>query len=454
MDSIRFEKLCTQNEIANTVCKIRDVKESLELRVNLNDYFEKLAENAENYIMAFEENTVAFASMYANDLETRTAFITLIACTEGNRDKGYGGKLLDFCIKKARENGMMKLRLEVARSNDAAIAFYQKHGMNIVGTSEKGYFMEKKIYTFEDRLIEKYGEEYFKEEINCDFKVTRERKMLWATMLDLFEQFKAVCKKHNLRYFLFAGTLLGAVRHKGFIPWDDDIDVIMPREDYEVFLTLAGEFSHPYFLQTPYTDKNYCFSFVKLRNSETAFLSTKFIKENDNMNMGVFFDVFPLDVIVSGKCEETREKMQLLVRKCSTFMRKDGVFLEERDFNDLKTYYEPSQTAVKLYEDVQALAKSFKDDPSADKLSLITVTMSKPQNNLWEKEWYADAIEVPFENTTAMIPVGYDKILTVQFGDYMQFPPIEGRGGHSQFYSISMDYKEAIAKAIKGEIEP
>ena len=89
-----------------------------------------------------------------------------------------------------------------------------------------------------ERILKKgvIKEDFLKEEIRNEFLVTTERKKIWVVLLDLMMVFDDVCKKHNLTYFLEAGSLLGAIRHKGFIPWDDDVDVLMPRKDYQKFL--------------------------------------------------------------------------------------------------------------------------------------------------------------------------------------------------------------------------
>ena len=99
-----------------------------------------------------------------------------------------------------------------------------------------------------------FSPDFFREETRCDFLVTTERKKIWAVELDLLMQFDRVCRKHGLRYFMFVGSLLGAIRHRGFVPWDDDIDLVLPRDDYETMLKLGDEFPAPYFLQSPWTD--------------------------------------------------------------------------------------------------------------------------------------------------------------------------------------------------------
>ena len=133
-------------------------------------------------------------------------------------------------------------------------------------------------------------ESFFDEELKCGFLISKERKKIWAVLLDLLIKFDSVCKKHNLSYCFTDGSLLGAVRHKGFIPWDDDLDVSMPRADYEKLQSLDYEFDNPYFLQTPYTDKGCFYSFVKIRNKNTTGLSKAFMYQG--FNDGLFLDVF------------------------------------------------------------------------------------------------------------------------------------------------------------------
>ena len=117
---------------------------------------------------------------------------------------------------------------------------------------------------------------------------------LQKRLLVILKEFARVCGKHNLRYFLNGGTCLGAIRHKGFIPWDDDVDVMMPREDYEKFLTLQYEYEGtPYFIQSWKSDPRYTYGFAKLRDSSTTFIEDFY--RNHRINHGVWIDIFPLD---------------------------------------------------------------------------------------------------------------------------------------------------------------
>lgn len=137
-------------------------------------------------------------------------------------------------------------------------------------------------------------QEFLNEEYRCGYKVTREMKEVWAVELDLLAKLQSVCKKYNLTVLADSGTLLGAIRHKGFIPWDDDIDVVMLRKDYDVLLSVADkEFKDPYFFQTAYSEKNYIRAHAQLRNSNTTGCTIPDL--TTSYNKGIFIDIFPLD---------------------------------------------------------------------------------------------------------------------------------------------------------------
>lgn len=138
--------------------------------------------------------------------------------------------------------------------------------------------------------------EFYKEEIRCGWRVDEKTKRIWAVQLEMLDEVERICKKYGLKYFADSGTLIGAVRHQGYIPWDDDIDLAMLREDYETFLKVApGELKEHLVLQTPYREKNYLRAHAQLRNSRTTGCSREDRKAG--YNCGIFIDIFPLDAM-------------------------------------------------------------------------------------------------------------------------------------------------------------
>ena len=139
----------------------------------------------------------------------------------------------------------------------------------------------------------------FYEEESREIRVPPDKKRLWAVLLDLLLEFDRVCRENGIKYMIDGGTLLGAVRHGGFIPWDDDIDVIMLREEYDKLNKIASEkFSSPYFWQTYKTDRDHGRGFARLRNSSTTYIP-RYEMEGDKPifkhNQGVLIDVFVCD---------------------------------------------------------------------------------------------------------------------------------------------------------------
>ncbi len=123
----------------------------------------------------------------------------------------------------------------------------------------------------------------------------KELRKAQLIMLDMLIEFDAICKKHQLQYWLDSGSLLGAVRNQGFIPWDDDIDLSMPVEDYHQFLEIAeNEFSSDVFLQTSATDKTFKFDYIKLRSNKASIVEFHEKDQQISYHQGVFVDIFPM----------------------------------------------------------------------------------------------------------------------------------------------------------------
>ena len=288
-----------------------------------------------------------------------------------------------------------------------------------------------------------------KEEIISGFTVTSDRKKVWNVELDLLKKFIEVCNKYNLKYFIFSGSMIGVIRHQGFIPWDDDIDVAMLREDYNKLLEIADkEFTNEYFFQTPYNDKLYR-GHAQLRNSNTTGILPREI--NMKYNQGIFLDIFPLDEYPSTKEEYDKQNKKLLKYKelltryydyGSTFKSKIYTYLIARPIVDLhgyKNYYKKYEKECSKY--------NGKGNGIVSNLSLI---YDREKNNIYREE-LDEMIEMPFENVMVTVPKKYDDILKRTFGEYMVFKH-EATTHGDVLFSTEIPYKEFIKRYKNKEI--
>ena len=276
-----------------------------------------------------------------------------------------------------------------------------------------------------ERIIEQgiLPKSFFKEEVKCGFLVTEKRKKIWAVLLDLLIKFDSVCKKYSLTYYLSDGTLLGAVRHEGFIPWDDDIDISMPRKDYEKFQELQREFDYPYFLQTPYTDPGYFYSFVKIRNTNTTGLSKAF--QYQGFNDGICIDVFPLDVIPSDGGEIIYDSIRQLCKSNSAFMKLSNPTYCNEEKESIKLI--ASKNPIEVYEKIHKIATQY-NHLNTGFISIWVSTIYSFQRKKWYLDDFKSIIYMKFEQNYYPVPIGWERILRIIYGNYMDLPSIEQRG--------------------------
>lgn len=295
-----------------------------------------------------------------------------------------------------------------------------------------------------ERIIRKgiIDRQYLLDEVKNDFLVDESRKKLWAIMLDMIVEFDKVCKKYDLTYYTIYGALLGAVRHKGFIPWDDDFDVAMPREDYERFIRLSEEFKHPYFLQTPYTDPDYFYSFAKIRNSNTTGVVEMF--EYSKFNHGIWISIFPLDRWDNDGGEDRYYQIRKLVVDCSTYMRISNPHLNETNKARVTAYH---GDPMRDYEEIQRLAQSCKN-PDSKYVMTAVITQGSYSGKLLNAADFEKTLLMEFEGLEIMVPCGFDHLLRVWYGDYMQLPPKEKRGAwhNGTVFDADIPYKEYLHK--------
>ena len=292
--------------------------------------------------------------------------------------------------------------------------------------------------------------DFLKEEVICDFFVDKNRKKLWMILFDLLVKFDEVCKKHNINYFLCGGTLLGAVRHKGFIPWDDDIDVMIFREDYNKLLSFKDEFKEPYFFQCYDTDLNYYQTISKIRNSNTTAFNK--ITGYEGFNQGIFLDIFNLDNFVYEGAKDRFETVRRLALDIGTYSRINNPNLDDNNKARVKDYLARHVDPDETYKKIQEIIKQFNNIHTND-IFISESTINNFETYIFKRNDFSNAFDVEFEGYFFPAPIGYDNILKTAFGDYMSLPPIEKRGvDHSSFiFDPDIPYKKFMKKHLQGE---
>lgn len=275
-------------------------------------------------------------------------------------------------------------------------------------------------------MVSILGKDFFKEETICDYLVSEKTKKTWAVNMDIYLEFAQICEKNNLKYYAYGGTLLGAIRHKGFIPWDDDMDVCMPREDYEKFLTIARkELSEPYFLQTPFTEPGYYRTYARVSNMKTTRILPFY--KNSGISHGLMLDIFPLDDCIPEDNEQDIIEIFAHAKRCSQYLKRNNTdIMTPEHYESWKKYM--TNEPMKEWEAVQRIAMKDNNRNTDYYCMKVVVFPGLKYNTPVKKELFKSVKKVEFEKIKVQIPSGYDGFLTATYGDYMEFPPVEKRG--------------------------
>lgn len=246
-----------------------------------------------------------------------------------------------------------------------------------------------------------------------------------AVELEILREFVQVCEQLNLRWYAGYGTVLGAIRHKGFIPWDDDVDVLMPRKDYEIFCKQAQKLlPEMYFVQTLETEEEYYQPFAKLRRSDTTFWEKG--TENDHINHGIYIDVFPLDGYPTNWLAEKIFMIKRIIY--NNFLYEEGDMKRLHGYRKIfVAFYRFFKGKLTMKEAAYKKEKLVKGIAYDESNLVSCMVEDTPKAEAVAKCIYGEGQTVPFEDTSIRIPSDYHEYLTRLYGNYMEFPPEEKR---------------------------
>lgn len=283
-------------------------------------------------------------------------------------------------------------------------------------------------------------------EVRKGYLVSAEMKRVWQVQMTLLKKLLDVCQKHHLRVWGDGGTMLGTVREHGYIPWDDDIDMVMLRPEYDRLVQLAkSEFKPPYFFQCGYTEYLYPNGHAQLRMDGTAAILPSQVSLFSKKHFGIFIDIFPYDAVPDDK----GEGLDQLTRRAR--LHKDLRLIEKgwdpiHPFSTIK-YLLKRPYFKTLYAQYEDLFRKYRieDNRFISCYSFHVI----PEKFLREKEWYLETVYVPFEDIMMPLPKEYDRILRLQYGDYMT--PVKAPSYHGGFWVLTADrsYQECLRERRK-----
>ena len=257
-------------------------------------------------------------------------------------------------------------------------------------------------------------------------------------LLEMLGWFHGYCRENGLSYYIVGGSMLGAIRHGGFIPWDDDIDVVLPRPDYNRLLSLFKEKNDHYFLESPYTgNRDFYYTYAKLYDTNTTLTE----RTRRNCRRGLYIDVFPLDGVGANEAEmETnfakvdRLNMFLMTRTCA--ITKDRSFYKNASIVLSRLIPSFIINDHDLVIKVDKTASSFEYEKSKYVANLMG---SYRKKEVMEKRIFGKPTEYKFENIVVNGVENYEEFLTHIYGDWRKLPPVEKRKTAHEYIEIDLN---------------
>lgn len=298
-------------------------------------------------------------------------------------------------------------------------------------------------------------ESFYREEVRCDYTITAKMKKVWAEELKLYGIFQEVCDRYGIRCFWAYGNLLGAARHQGFIPWDDDIDVFVSREDYRKLCEIAGEAFHElYFFQNDHTDPGSHIAFGKLRNSLTTAILDFEAPSRYRYNQGIFLDIFPLDNVPDDPEELAAFTKEIVFWKRMT--QKWARMFDGRSFYFGRKWMRLTipfvliaKGFVKLFRipniPCRILEKTMQryNDRQTKCVCMLGLGEVKP----YPRACFEETVMLPYEFLQVPAPAGYLQMLDIDYGDWHKF--VRGAAGGNMHEGMTYDTERPYTDYLK-----
>lgn len=340
-----------------------------------------------------------------------------------------------YCFTPGAERYYPKQKLFERYGMQDTWKFFEKEEMRFLDVvrNQKKY---RKFYEWTridwKRIDDNAGRLESEAEKIANYQISDKMKRTWKVELEILDEIDRICKKHALKYFFVHGSLLGAVRHKGFIPWDDDLDVAMLREDYDKFLSLADkELPGHLSVHTPSTERDIFWGgFARIRNENTTGIEVRDL--NHRGNLGIWVDILPIDVCTMD--DEKFEKKQKKIRHCHRLICAKIYGKDYKRYADMNPFVWNVFKALSHFYSQEKLGgmldnamKLYTDEESED----VAFFSGYYKHRRLSAKDFQGTVMLEFEHRKVPAPAGYENYMFMTLGkDYMKYPPEEERKPH------------------------
>ena len=294
-----------------------------------------------------------------------------------------------------------------------------------------------------------YDPNFLKEEVRDGHLVTSDMKKLWLVELDILNWFIQICEKYNLTYWTEGGTLLGAVRHKGFIPWDDDIDIMMPRVDYDKFISIFNtEVKYPYFME-----KIHPRTFIKIKRADTFHIKKKNFDLLTGTNKKLLVRSIPcvfIDIFCVDNCPENPVEIKSFQNHLHTtnfnYRRAYSKFI--RNYRN-PIVNELRKDMIDEYEHLESLRQTYNNQDTKYIFNSCFPMYPIESGHMRYAEDYVETVDLPFEMFTLKCPKGYERVLDMHYTERTGIPwqtPTKNLAYHDQEIEYYNDFDNPYTK--------